>query len=272
MDSPRAANATLTRVGACSWPNASWTTVGRCAAPRSASRPPCRRRPGGQPVPGAGGGQQSARGDDRPIESAAAQPDPGAPPGGAPSRPGAGHRVLGRERGTPNSRAASAARAGSRPVTGYGYVHTALDDHSRLAYSEVLADETAATTVAWWQRAIAWFAGHGIRIERVPTTPPATAPAPGSTPAAGTRSPPSAPGPTGPRPTTRSSATTAPFWSSGPTPASTPPTPPAPRRCANGCTSTTITGPTPRSAASRRRAASPTSQVRTPSTRERKPP
>src|SRR5512144_3375087 len=169
MDSPRAANATLTRVGACSWPNASWTTVGRCAAPRSASRPPCRRRPGGQPVPGAGGGQQSARGDDRPIESAAAQPDPGAPPGGAPSRPGAGHRVLGRERGTPNSRAASAARAGSRPVTGYGYVHTALDDHSRLAYSAVLADETAATTVAWWQRAIAWFAGHGIRIERVLT-------------------------------------------------------------------------------------------------------
>ena len=35
--------------------------------------------------------------------------------------------------------------------SGYGYVHTALDDHSRLAYSEVLADETAATTVAWWR-------------------------------------------------------------------------------------------------------------------------
>ncbi|MGE5764475.1 MAG: IS481 family transposase, partial [Mycobacterium leprae] len=81
---------------------------------------------------------------------------------------GGGHRALGRKRGTRHSRAA-AARAGSGPVSGYGYVHTALDDHSRLAYSEVLADETAATTVAWWQRAIAWFAGHGIRIERVLT-------------------------------------------------------------------------------------------------------
>lgn len=40
-------------------------------------------------------------------------------------------------------------------MTGYGYVHTALDDHSRLVYSEVLADEQADIGVAFWVRAIA---------------------------------------------------------------------------------------------------------------------
>jgi transposase InsO family protein len=48
-------------------------------------------------------------------------------------------------------------------------VHTALDDHSRLAYSEVLADETAETAAAWWRRAISWFAAQGVIIERVLT-------------------------------------------------------------------------------------------------------
>jgi transposase InsO family protein len=50
---------------------------------------------------------------------------------------------------------------------GYGYVHTALDDNSRLAYSEVLADETAATATTWWRRAIAWFAAQGVTITAV---------------------------------------------------------------------------------------------------------
>jgi transposase InsO family protein len=48
-------------------------------------------------------------------------------------------------------------------------VHTALDDHSRLAYSEVLPDEQAATAAAFWRRAVAWFAELGIRVERVLT-------------------------------------------------------------------------------------------------------
>ena len=52
---------------------------------------------------------------------------------------------------------------------GYGYVHTALDDHSRLAYSEVLPDETAATTAAWWRRAILWFTEQDVIIQRVLT-------------------------------------------------------------------------------------------------------
>jgi len=82
---------------------------------------------------------------------------------------GGGWRAHGRQVGTRHSRLATAARKNGHPVTGYDYVHTAVDDHSRLAYSEVLADETAATTAAWWTRAITWFQAQGIRIERVLT-------------------------------------------------------------------------------------------------------
>lgn len=50
---------------------------------------------------------------------------------------------------------------------GYAFVHSAIDDHSRIAYSEVLDDETAVTTCGFWTRAVAFFAEHGITIERV---------------------------------------------------------------------------------------------------------
>jgi transposase InsO family protein len=53
---------------------------------------------------------------------------------------------------------------------GYDYVHSLVDDHSRLAYSEVLADEKGSTCAGFLTRAAAYFAGHGIpRIERVMT-------------------------------------------------------------------------------------------------------
>ena len=53
---------------------------------------------------------------------------------------------------------------------GYDYVHSLVDDHSRLAYSEVLPDEKGATCAAFLARAAAYFAVHGIdRIERVMT-------------------------------------------------------------------------------------------------------
>jgi transposase InsO family protein len=53
---------------------------------------------------------------------------------------------------------------------GYDYVHSLVDDHSRLAYSEVLADEKGATCAAFLARAAAYFAAHGIdRIERIMT-------------------------------------------------------------------------------------------------------
>jgi transposase InsO family protein len=52
---------------------------------------------------------------------------------------------------------------------GYGYVHTAIDDHSRLAYSEILDDEQGPTAAAFWTRAAAWFAAAGITVARVLT-------------------------------------------------------------------------------------------------------
>jgi len=73
---------------------------------------------------------------------------------------GGGHRVHG--------------RAAARPIKksvkpGYAFLHHVIDDHSRLAYSEILADERRETVVAFWARARAWFADRGITIERVLT-------------------------------------------------------------------------------------------------------
>ncbi|WP_432190480.1 IS481 family transposase [Streptomyces sp. Tue6028] len=72
---------------------------------------------------------------------------------------GGGWRVHGR-----------AARPNRRRTTGFDYIHSAVDDHSRLAYSEVHADEKATTCAAFLTRAAAFFATCGIhRIERVLT-------------------------------------------------------------------------------------------------------
>ncbi|MDQ0767158.1 transposase InsO family protein [Streptomyces canus] len=68
-----------------------------------------------------------------------------------------------------------AARASKRlgPGTGkvrYTYLHTAIDDHFRLAYTEALEDERAVTAAAFWHRAVAFFAAHDITpIHRVLT-------------------------------------------------------------------------------------------------------
>ena len=57
-----------------------------------------------------------------------------------------------------------------RSVTvGYAFVHSVVDSHSRVAYSEVLPDEKAATAISFWWRAHAWFAAHSITIEVVQT-------------------------------------------------------------------------------------------------------
>jgi len=52
---------------------------------------------------------------------------------------------------------------------GYDYIHSAVDDHSRLAYSEICGDERGPTAAAFWTRAIAFFAAHGIVVQRVLT-------------------------------------------------------------------------------------------------------
>ena len=52
---------------------------------------------------------------------------------------------------------------------GHDYFHAIVDDHSRLAYGELLTDERAATTTAFVARALAWFADHGITARRLMT-------------------------------------------------------------------------------------------------------
>jgi transposase InsO family protein len=84
---------------------------------------------------------------------------------------GGGWRAQGRQRGKRNRAATPGARrdawGGAR--LGYAYLHTALDDHSRLAYTEILDDERKETAAAFWRRAQAWFASHGITVRRVIT-------------------------------------------------------------------------------------------------------
>jgi transposase InsO family protein len=50
---------------------------------------------------------------------------------------------------------------------GWEFVHIAVDDCTRVAYVEVLGDERGPTTVGFYQRAIAWFARHGVTVERI---------------------------------------------------------------------------------------------------------
>jgi len=82
---------------------------------------------------------------------------------------GGGWRAHGRAVGGRNARATTRQRRGNHPVIGYSYIHSAVDDHSRLAYSEILADEQGPTAAAFWLRAHAFFAAHGITVRRVLT-------------------------------------------------------------------------------------------------------
>jgi len=79
---------------------------------------------------------------------------------------GGGWRVLGRALGGQHRHRHS---PGSSPAIGYHFLHTAIDDHSRLAYCELLPNELGATAAAFWTRAQAWFADQGITIAGVLT-------------------------------------------------------------------------------------------------------
>ena len=75
---------------------------------------------------------------------------------------GGGWRVHGK--GSPQDKAAR------RQRVGYVYLHSAVDDHSRLAYTEELLDEKGATAAGFWARAVKFFRRHGIKqIHRVLT-------------------------------------------------------------------------------------------------------
>lgn len=71
---------------------------------------------------------------------------------------GGGHRKLGRQEGKRNNK---------RQGLGYAFIHHAVDDHSRLAYSEILGDEKKETASAFWIRANAYFSLHNIIVKRV---------------------------------------------------------------------------------------------------------
>jgi transposase InsO family protein len=82
---------------------------------------------------------------------------------------GGGHRFVGRQQGYKNQAATPGLPRGKdyKPRTGKAFLHTVLDDHSRIAYVEICGDETAATAVAVLHRAVAWFAERGVTVERV---------------------------------------------------------------------------------------------------------
>jgi len=73
---------------------------------------------------------------------------------------GGGHRVHGRTIGNRNNK---------KQGLGYSYLHHAVDDHSRAAYSEILGDERKETAAGFWGRAEAFFAAAGVTVTAVMT-------------------------------------------------------------------------------------------------------
>jgi len=78
---------------------------------------------------------------------------------------GAGHRVLGL--GERRSQVSHHVAGRKTYSTGYEYLHVMIDDHSRVAYAELLDDLTAACAVAFLRRAVAWFAERGVHVRAV---------------------------------------------------------------------------------------------------------
>jgi transposase InsO family protein len=85
---------------------------------------------------------------------------------------GGGWRYVGRQQGRKH-RAATSARTGAakskyhQPLVGTCYLHTVIDDHSRVAYVEARDDETKETAAAVLRNAVAWFAVRGVTVQRV---------------------------------------------------------------------------------------------------------
>ncbi|MCW2735994.1 MAG: family transposase, partial [Nocardioides sp.] len=82
---------------------------------------------------------------------------------------GGGWRYVGRVQGRRNRDAMSGKPRNQwhNAKMGTAFVHTVIDDHSRVAYAEIHDDETAATASAVLHRAVAWFAARGVVVERV---------------------------------------------------------------------------------------------------------
>lgn len=161
-------------------------------------------------------------------------------------------------RGTAKALASKRTGLGTGRV-GYTYLHTALDDHSRLAYTEALDDEKAVTASDWWLRAAGFFAEYGItRIARVLTDNGSCLPvaALGASPRMHWDRAQADPALHPAHERESGAGSTAPWPGNGPTSANTTPRRPAELRWSTSSTTTTTTGPTPASVTSRRSPAS----------------
>ncbi|OUM41891.1 IS481 family transposase [Arthrobacter sedimenti] len=82
---------------------------------------------------------------------------------------GGGWRYVGRHQGGRN-RAGTPGKPRNKyrgTIMGTAFVHTVIDDHSRVAYAEIHDDETATTAIGVLRRAVSWFAAGGITVHRV---------------------------------------------------------------------------------------------------------
>jgi transposase len=156
-----------------------------------------------------------------------------------------------------------------RPETrvGYDFAHAVVDDHSRLAYVELHDDEKAATVTGFVERALAFYAEHGVVVKRLVTD---KASATSRTARCASCSPTTASGtsphsPTGRAPTARSSASTRRWRASGPTDSPTAHIDTATPPCHTGSTPTTGDDHTAPSATGHPSAAFTTSVGRTSS-------
>ena len=75
-----------------------------------------------------------------------------------------GHRITGHRASRTRAAPGTTAR-----MIGWEYVHVCVDDATRLAYVEVLPDEKGLTVAGFLRRAVAFYASHGIHVERVMT-------------------------------------------------------------------------------------------------------
>jgi transposase InsO family protein len=82
---------------------------------------------------------------------------------------GGGHRFVGRQQGNRNIRATAGRPTNNTrgQIVGTSFVHTVIDDNSRVAYAEIHGDETAATAIGVLRRAVSWFEARGVTVERV---------------------------------------------------------------------------------------------------------
>ena len=84
---------------------------------------------------------------------------------------GGGWRYVGRQQGRTNRRLTPGTKRSKyrHELLGHAFVHTVIDDHSRVAYAEIHDDETAATAAGVLRRAVLWFAVRGVTVHRVLT-------------------------------------------------------------------------------------------------------